>query len=232
MKHPASKLLGFLLLLTLSYNMFSESKILYTIDFAGVTASDPRAWLKSKGFTKIESAAKDQNKLSLSFSKDSLNFETKGKIFAFILNPSMHVDGSKKIRITWGVNKFPDGASYEKGIRNEALMVYVYFGDKDKDSGSFFIPNCPYFLGLYLGQNDPIGKLFVGRHFTDGGRFVCVGKPQIDATVVSEYNLEDGFKAAFPSEPTVPFIAGLALEVETSSTGPASAFIKKIELLN
>jgi len=226
------KLLGMLLLFTASYNMFSDSKVLYSIDFSDVNTSDPRGWLKDKGFTKIESAAKDQNKLALSFSDNSLVFDTKGQIFAFMLNPSMHINNAKKIRITWGVNTFPVGASYENGIRNEALMVYVYFGDKDRDSGSFFIPNCPYFLGLYLGQNDTVGKLYTGRHFTDGGRFVCVGKPQTGVTVVTEYNLADGFKSAFPAEKSLPFIAGLALEVETSSTGPAKAFLKKIELLN
>ncbi|MEI6054741.1 MAG: hypothetical protein WCR55_01670 [Lentisphaerota bacterium] len=226
------KLLGISLFLINCSLIYSDSKVLYTLDFTNVNASDPRAWLKDKGFTKIESAAKDQNKLSLSFADNSLNFDTKGKIFAFILNPSMHIDGAKKIRITWGVNKFPDGGSYENAVRNEALMIYVYFGDKDKDSGSFFIPNCPYFLGLYLGQNDTIGKIYMGRHFTDGGRFICIGKPQIGATVVTEYNIADGFKSAFPAEKTLPFIAGIALEVETSSTGPANAFIKKIELLN
>lgn len=232
MRPLSLKFLGMLILFTASCTMFSDNKVLYSLDFTNVTASDPRAWLKEKGFSKIESAAKDQNKLALSFVNNSLVFDTKGQIFAFILNPSMHVDGAKKIRITWGVNNFPTDASYEKGIRNEALMVYVYFGDQDKDSGSFFIPNCPYFLGLYLGQNDTIGKPYTGRHFTEGGRFVCIGKPQTDQTVVSEYNLAEGFKAAFPSEPTLPFVAGIALEVETSSTGPAKAFLKKIELLN
>ncbi len=232
MRHPALKLIGITLLLITVFTMFSESKILYSLDFSNVNASDPRAWLKDNGFSKIESAAKDQNKLSLSFANNSLIFDAKGKIFAFILNPSLHIDGVKKIKITWGVNSFPEGGSYEKGVRNEALMVYIYFGDKDRDSGSFFIPNCPYFLGLYLNKEDPISKLYTGRHFTEGGRFVCIGNPKIGTTVVSEYNLADGFRSAFPSEKSVPFISGLALEVETSSTGPSDAFIKKIELLN
>lgn len=232
MRYSSLMLFGVLLLLTASCTMFSANQVIYSIDFTNVKASDPRAWLKDKGFTKIESAAKDQNKLALSFSDNSLVFDTKGEIFAFMLNPNLHLDNAKTIRITWGVNNFPDGASYKNGVRNEALMVYVYFGDKDQDSGSFFIPNCPYFLGLYLGQNDTIGELYTGRHFTDGGRFVCVGNPKVDETVVSEYNLEKGFKAAFTSEPTVPFVAGIALEVETSSTGPAKAFLKKIEILN
>ncbi|HBM16736.1 MAG TPA: hypothetical protein DD381_10400 [Lentisphaeria bacterium] len=232
MKKPLFKSIGIVLSFIISLSMFAEGKVLYSIDFSNVTSADARAWLKENGFSKIESAAKDPDKLGLYFQNNSLVFDTKTDLFAFMLNPTLHLDTAKKIRITWGVNQFPDGASYDEGVRNEALMVYVYFGDKDQDSGSFFIPNCPYFIGLYLSKADTIDKFFTGRHFTEGGRFVCVGHPKLGETVVSEYNIYDAFKKAFPDVTPVPFVSGVALEVETSSTGPAKAFIKKIEILD
>ena len=110
-------------------------------------------------------------------------------------------------------------------------MVYVYFGDKKLSSGSMFIPNGPYFLGLYLGETDKINNPFTGRHFKEGGRFICLANPKPGETITSEFDLDKGFKDSFGESNTVPFISGVALEVETSSTTPSKSFIKKIEFL-
>jgi hypothetical protein len=148
-----------------------------------------------------------------------------------MLKSDLNIKNARKARITWGVNTFPKNASYEKGIRNEALMVYVYYGREMLHSGNLFIPKSPYFLGFYLNKSDTIGKCYTGKYFKISGRFVCVGNPAINETVISEFDLEEGFKKAFGKEKTVPSISGIGLEVETTKTGDAKAFIKKIEIL-
>ena len=110
-------------------------------------------------------------------------------------------------------------------------MVYVYFGDKKLSSDSIFIPDAPYFLGLYLGESDPLNKPFIGKHFKEGGRFICLANPKPGETITSEFNLDKGFKECFGKDKSLPFVSALALEVETSNTGPSIGFIKKIEFL-
>ena len=208
----------------------AKGEVVYSIDFAQNTKDDARKWLSGKGF-EFQSDAKSQSKLSVSFSNDSLVLDAKKKLFGLIINGSLHLENAKIIRITWGVDTYPKGASYEKGVNNEPIMVYVYYGDKKLSSGSMFIPNSPYFTGLYLGETDKINTPFKGRHFNEGGRFICLANPKPGETVVSEFDLDKGFKGCFGKDKKVPFISGVALEVETSSTGPSKGFIKKIEFL-
>lgn len=205
----------------------TRGKILYTLDFSSIAnVSDIKSWFKKQGFE----IKKAPSGLTLSYNKGALVFRTKGQIFSYILNSNLNIANAEKIRITWGVNSFPKNASYEKGIRNEALMVYVYYGKNFMSSGSVFIPNSPYFLGLYLSNVDTMRKYYKGKHFQDGGRFVCVGHPKLGETVSSEFDLQKGFRDGFGENKTVPSISGIALEVETTSTGDAEAFIEKIDI--
>jgi hypothetical protein len=131
------------------------------------------------------------------------------------------------------VNDYPEGTSYEEGIRNEALMVIVFFGYDKLSSGHFLIPNAPYFIGFFLGREEEIGKSYVGRYFKKSGRYVCLGNPKEGETVISEYNLVEAFKKAYNKD-EVPLISGLALSIDTTKAknrGKASAFIKSIEFL-
>jgi hypothetical protein len=207
-----------------------KEKIVYSLDFAQKTDDDARKWLTDKGF-KFESDAKSQSKLSLAFANDSLVLNAKKQLFGLIINGNLHLDGAKKISITWGVDKHPKGASYENGINNEAIMVYVYFGNKKLSSGNWFIPDSPYFIGLYLGETDKINKPFTGNHFEEGGRFICLANPKSGEIITSKFDLDKAFKECFGKDKKVPFISGMALEVETSSTGPSKGVIKKIDFL-
>lgn len=206
--------------------------VIYSLDFSeNLKTEDPRTWLTKKGFS-LESAAKNQNSLKLSLKRKTLILETQKKIFGLIINPDLHLENAKRIRITWGVNRFPEGASYEKGINNEAVMVYVYYGKTRFDSGNIFIPSSPYFIGLFLGEYDKANKPYTGAHFMETGKFICLANPELNKTVVSEFDLQAGFKDCFGKDKDVPAISGIALEVETSnSSGTAKAFIKEIEIL-
>ena len=55
-----------------------------------------------------------------------LILEAKRHAFGVMPNESVNVQEFTYVEIDWGVNKFPEGASYEQGVRNEAIMVFLY----------------------------------------------------------------------------------------------------------
>jgi hypothetical protein len=204
-----------------------KEKVVYTLDFAKATGA-PEEWLKKKGF-RFE---KDADDIKLKFSDKSLILTTEEPLLGVIINDKLDLKEYSKIRITWGIKDYPLGACYEKGVNNEAVMIYVFLGNEKLPSGSFFIPKSPYFLALFLGEKDIPGKAYIGRHFKQGGRFICVGAPKEGETVVTEFDLPKAYKEHFKKNDKLP-ITGLSLEVDTSylDEGKGSAFIKKIEIL-
>jgi hypothetical protein len=94
-----------------------------------------------------------------------------------------------------------------------------------------FIPNSPYFIGLFLCQDEQVNFPYKGRFFHTGGRFVCLGKPRPNETTVSEFDLDEGFKRYFGKNKP-PAISGVGFGVDTSKAGnggKSAAFIKSIE---
>jgi hypothetical protein len=65
------------------------------------------------------------------------------------------------------------------------------------------------------------------------GRYVCLGNPKEGVTVISEYNLVEGFKSKYEKD-EVPLISGIALSIDTTKAknqGKARASIKSKEFL-
>jgi len=151
----------------------------------------------------------------------------------FLINEGVDLEKFSAIRIEWGILKYPEGATYEDRVNNEALMVIVSFGHDRMPSGHFAIPSSPYFIGLFLGKEEEVNKGYKGRYFHKSGRFVCLGNPEPGETVISEYDLVAAFRRKYKKD-EVPLISGIALAVDTSSSsdgGKAAAFIKSIEFL-
>lgn len=206
---------------------------LLTVGFDDYTTSDGSVtdWLEQKGFT-FERAADNPRKISLSVVDGSLRIAALQQTFG-LMYKEMEVPGAQRLRLTWGVDDFPDGASYAKGVNNEALMVYVFFGKETLPSGAIYIPDVPYFIGLYLCDADAVDQPYTGRYHEDSGRFVCLGRPAAGETVTSEIDLAEAFEAYFGKAP-MPTISGFSLEVDTGKSdngGVASAFIETIEFL-
>ena len=110
--------------------------------------------------------------------------------------------------------------------------MIVSFGTEKISSGSFVVPNLPYFISIFLEKNAQPKKLYEGRYFKKGGRYYCASEPSLsDETIVSEIDLSDLFERSFQKK-ILP-ITGIALEVDTSATkGQSKAFIKNIEFFN
>ena len=202
-----------------------------SINFSGYTGGSVEKWLTMRGFT-FEKDAKKRKLLELSITDESLQLIGNGHLTGFILNDSVKLSKPGRIRINWGVRRYPQEASYEKQVNNEALMVYIFFGKEKVPSGTILIPNSPYFIGLFLCQEEQVNFPYKGRYFHAGGRFVCLGKPPAGETVVSEFDLDRAFRNYFGKRQT-PGISGIAFGVDTSKAlgdGKSVAFIKTIEL--
>ena len=206
--------------------------VVYRLDLSDYTGGPVEEWLGAKGF-KFEHAAKDRNALNLSFADGALVLEAKEQLRGFLFKDDIDITKFSRVKIEWGVNKYPEGASYEGKVKNEALMVYIFFGKEKKASGQFALPDLPYFIGLFLCKQDKVDIPYLGTYYHEGGRFVCLGHPPVQQTVVSEFDLVTAFQQYFDHS-EVPFISGISLGVDTSSSddgGTAAAFIKKIEVL-
>ena len=207
-------------------------KVIYSIDFSDYHSGPIDEWLKQKAF-EFQRDARNRKKLHLDVGDEGLILEAKRPMFGMLVNDGVDLDKFSSIRLEWGVHRYPEGASYERGIRNEALMVIVFFGYDKVSCGHFLIPDAPYFIGFFLGREEEIKRGYVGQYCQKSGRYVCLGNPQPGETVVSEYNLASAFKSEYEKE-KVPLISGVALSIDTSKSeegGKAAAFIKSIKFL-
>ncbi len=207
-------------------------KVNVLIDFSDYESGSVEQWLREKGF-EFKRGAKNRKKLDLDVSEDALILEAKRRMRGFLINDGVDLEEFSTIRIEWGIIKYPEGATYEDRVNNEALMVMVFFGHDRMPSGHFAIPSSPYFIGFFLGKEEQVNKAYKGRYFNKSGRFVCLGNPEPGETVISEYDLVAAFKRKYEKD-EVPLISGIALAVDTSSSddgGKAAAFIKRIEFL-
>ena len=209
----------------------SAPTVIYGVDFAGYAGGAVLPWLSAKGFVPKQDAS-NTRKIVYFDDEHDLVLATKTRAFALLLNEA-DVQGYSKIRIEWGVDIYPPGASYEKGVRAEAVMVYVFFGNERLASGSFLIPDSPYFIGLFLCESEPTGRAFTGRYYHAGGRFVCVDRPPPGELVTTEYPIAEAFTLLFGKSPA-PVISGFGIAIDTNNAkgdGVAKAFVRKIEFV-
>ena len=203
----------------------------YSLDLTDFAGGSVPQWLRAKGFVP-QRDANNAARINLSFADKSLVLQTKRRALGLLLN-EVNVAGSSRVNIEWGVDVFPPGASYERGVRSEAVMIYLFFGNKKLSSGSLLIPDSPYFIGLFLCDSDRIDHPFKGSYFHAGGRYVCIHHASVGTPVTSDYPIAEAFSRFFgPRE--VPDISGIGIAIDTDSAkgnGVAQSFVRKIEFL-
>jgi hypothetical protein len=190
------------------------------------------AWVQRKGF-KLERDARQRDRIALAAGANGLLVETKRRAFGIMTNEGVNVPDFTYIEIDWGVSKQPEGASYERGVRNEALMLMVFMGDERQPSGSMLIPDSPFFVGLFLcSGGDKVNHPYVGTYFQKSGRYVCADKAPLGQLITSRFNLLEAYRSYFDKErDDDPGISGLALAIDTQKAGgggTSSAFIREI----
>ena len=192
----------------------------------------------TEAFVVADSGKRDmlkRNFIDLEVTDDSLLIEAKRRAFGIMPNETVNVAEFSHVEVDWGVNVFPEGTSYEQGVRNEAIMIFFFMGDERLPSGSIFIPDSPYFIGLYLcNDGDRMNHPYLGTYFKKSGRFVCSDRPADGETVTSRFDLLEGYRTFFDKErDDDPGISGLAIALDTrkaGNRGKSSAFIKEIRI--
>ncbi len=210
----------------------TPEKLVHVVRFSDYREGPIDDWLQAKAF-QFEQDAKRRDRIDLDIGSAWLEMASKRRAFGIIFNESVNVPEFTRIEVDWGVNRFPSGSSYEQGVRNEALMLIVFMGDERHPSGSMFVPNSPYFIGLFLCHgDDKVGHPYIGHYFKKGGRYVCTDKPTAGELITSSFNLLDGYREYFDRDrDDDPAISGIALTMDTrkaGSSGKASAFIREI----
>ncbi|MBU3916873.1 hypothetical protein KKA14_15180 [bacterium] len=202
--------------------------VLYRLDFTEMKDGDAVKWFKKEGFV----FKRDGDEVNLQFNKNRLIIENPKEINGLITK-QVEIKNAKRIRIEWGVSKYPQGANWEKGILREAIGFVITFGDEKISSGSFVVPDVPYFIELFLGELEVENKVYTGNYYKKGGRYICTPcKNKVDETIVTDFELKENFSKFF-KESVVPPITGLTIETDTRDTeGLSKAFIKKIEIFS
>ena len=200
------------------------------LNFKNLQGNDAWEWLGERQFI-FERSADNKKKTNLEFTDQGLRIDALDSTQSIMaIKKGGHLADYKNVLLKWGVNDFPEGASYAKGKRNEAIMFYAFFGTEMIDSGSMLVPDSPYFIALHLCENDQINKPELGRFYHKGGRFVCVAHPKPGEIVTTRFNLKRSFQEYFGFD--APPLYGIALEFDTNgapNNGKTSAFVRSIE---
>jgi len=198
------------------------------LDFRKFQGRDAYEWFKEKNFI-LERSAADRASTKYTLTEKGLVADALKPAQSIVALKKGYLTNYRDVEIVWGVNKFPPGASYLKGQRNEAVMMYAFFGRELIDSGSMIVPDSPYFIALQLCENDPVGVPMKGGYFHEGGRFICVAHPKPGEAVKTRFNLKEAFKKIYGKD--APPLYGIAFEFDTNGAkdnGTASSFVQSI----
>ncbi len=203
------------------------------LDFANEENLSAYEWLHKSDF-ELEKDAEDSDKIEFYRADGALHIRTREPAFGMAVR-SMNVYGTTILRLYWGVSDYPEGVSYQHGIDNEAIMVYVFFGQERLPSGEIFVPDSPYFIGLYLCPQgtDALEQPYKGHHYEKTGRYICVDHPAEGVVAVNEVDLAEEFRKSFGRDADLP-VSGISIEVDTTDAendGHAAAFLQRLEFL-
>lgn len=211
----------------------ADEKIVHVIDFSGNSNGSAVSWLEERGFE----LQLDAKKLKPRFENDSLVISTDGEmagLFGLKLKQQDFLHNVKRVEIVWGVNKYPQGANWDKGVNSVPIALMLSFGTEKLSSGlPLGIYAAPYFLSPFIGKSEEADRMYVGKLWQEGGRYFCVASgDQTGAVITTDFEIDEKFRAIFKHDKTPP-ITGIAFQCNTNNTqGGAEAFIKKITFLS
>lgn len=202
-------------------------RIVASIDFTHQDSGDAMPWLREQGFEFHLSA----DQINPQFRDNRLMLETSGQ-YAGLISKPVNIDDVDRVRITWGVSKYPEGADWEAGIYRVPIAVMLSFGEETVDSGSLLMPDTPYFVGLFLGEHEQEGRAYTAQYYREAGRYFCQPcSPEPGKLVTTEFDFDRALKRNFNISSGLP-VTSVGIQMNTNDTrGGAQAFVKKIEFL-
>jgi hypothetical protein len=219
-----------LFLLLFSLFCFANDKILLHIDFKGLPdTQDATKILLQKGFE--FQLQKDDFKFSI---KDEKLYIETDKEAAVLFGKILH--GKKELKnpayavIEWGVERFSEGAEWEKGNNRLPIGVILVFGmDKLRSGMPLLAPRVPTFLCPFIGEKEKLMKVYLGKLYKKGGRYYCVSNEGGGKLVKTRFDIAKHYFKEFGKE--VPPLTAFAFQVNTNNTqGGAKSFIKSFTL--
>ena len=201
--------------------------IVYQFDFSTQTDGTADKWFIKEKFEEN----RDGQDIIKTFKQGKLYLESKEELIGF-WSKKLSIKNANKIRITWGVDKFPKISNWEQDIRRSGLSIAISFGDKEQPSGSWLVPNVPYFISLFIDNSALENKPYIGSYWQNSARYVCIAcNVNTGERIISEFNLTQKFKEYFQQD-TVPYISSITFDVDTRDTdGISSVFVEKIEFI-
>ena len=205
----------------------TDFETVHVIDFSDKPHGSAVDWLQENGYN-FRLNAED---LGLHFSGKGLVLSTDGHT-AGLIERAIKLSDVGSVRVTWGVDNYPEGADWENQIYRVPIAVMFSFGEKDIGSGSMFVPNTPYFISLFLSRNAKAGKAYTAKYFEKGGRYFCQPcSPPEGKTVTTEFDLDSAFRNQFDKS-EVPLITSFGIQMNTKDTrGGARAYIERVEFI-
>ncbi|MCP4294903.1 MAG: hypothetical protein GY786_04795 [Proteobacteria bacterium] len=229
---------GIVFLFLLTFSRALSASVLFELDFS-LTTGNVEDWFE-RNHWEIQGTISNMNPR---FGSEGLILEPVSDDRVIIgkkLKPEEFLKGVKQIKIEWGVAQFPTGADWrgpkdKKRNNQEAIAVLISFGVEKIDSGSFFLPDAPYFLGFFLGEKERPGNVYYANYYQEGGRFFCEPCDGSIGNYLTIVNLEEKFNEMFSF--TAPPITAISFEVDVENTEKingrySKAFIRKITFLH
>jgi len=208
----------------------AKGGLVHSIDFSKQPEGDARPWLEKKGYI----LELDASEIDVKFHNNQLNLETieeKVGIFALKLAPENYLKNITSIDIEWGVIRQPEGADWENGNNRVPIALMFFFGTEKISSGlPFGINSSPYFLSPFIGHKEVPGKVYTGKLYKEGGRYLCVAVSDGSEEVIkSTIKINPRYMKLF-KKGKIPELTGIAFQMNTEDTqGGASAFIRKLD---
>lgn len=218
-----------LLLLTVISTSHAERTLVHSIDFSVQSDGDARSWFIDKGYL----MKLDSDDIELTFKNKQLNLQTsesRAGIFGLTLKPENYLAHVTSVDIEWGVIKQPQGADWEAGNNRLAIAFMFFFGTEEISSGlPFGLNSSPYFLSPFIGSKEIPGKVYTGKLYKKGGRYICVAVTEgSDKLIKSSFKIDPRYLKVFAKD-EIPPITGIAFQMNTRNTkGGAQAFVRKL----
>lgn len=214
------------------HSFASDGRLLRAEVFHDYLEGSIDQWLSGKGYV-LQKDMRKRNVINFDISNEGLVIEAKSRAFALMQNEKVNLSEFSNIEIDWNVIKQPKGASYENGVRNEALMVIVFLGDERHPSGSALIPDSPYFIGIFLcSGNDQKNHPYTGKYFEKNGRYICVDDAESGKLITSRVDLLKAYRQFFDKEDgDNPGISGIAISLDTTKAeggGQSAGVLREI----
>ena len=216
-------------LLSISNICSAEKTLVHSIDFSSQADADALPWLEKKGYIfKL-----DADDIDVTFKNKQLNFETtqqKAAIFGLQLTPENYLKNVTTIEIEWGVIRQPDGANWENGNNRVPIALMFFFGTEKISSGlPFGINSAPYFLSPFIGLKETPGKVYKGKLYKKGGRYICAATTTGSKKLIKSIIKVDPRYFKQFNKDKIPALTAIALQMNTKDTeGGAHAFIRKL----